>query len=1163
MLIVRVPHKHSSAEESVGVICILVTREEMERERGGGTLFFCTGVGRSAVPPPAPLQGRRERDSLAGCSLARLNSMDLASSALTGETFYVSNSYPTAYRAPHHQPSSVLYGTADYRLCLLCFLSSESAYSPSPHPHTHPSSPSPHLLAPTRRAAYTTRYLLQASRALFLHNHHSTRQDLHSLRHLMDGNYGDQRRGRGGYPPSGGYAVQGDQQRQPYAGYAQQTGYPMQNAYPSLAQQPQSQPQSQPQPQQSMYAQQQQAPYNAAAYAPGVAYPYARGGYTQQMPPYMQQQAYGMQQQLGGYNPMYGQQQRQPYAPGGYRGGAGGYGQGYNQGYQGGRGRGGRGGFQGDGQRGGRGGRGGFGQRGQRHELLCLIHVDSFATLGNASRSGTFATLMPQKLLENRPHGHHVFRLLVVVGKTYLAAAVSEPRESQDIVLAEPTSKQFMNVENVLCDEGHLLVEMESGDKLAKNLYGQLRHGLQQIAPFDREPDTAGDAEADVYTMEVEGLLKDMATQKPIFRRLEEAVKEDSERSTTLFDQLLQLSSPSLAAPDGEQPAEGAGQEGSATATTATSAAPRRTHMLLRSPQGVRLLSLALEVPSKRQVFFRRLREEGQEVARTRSGARTAPEGTLFLTLLSSVLTSTIVFNSFGVETRSSGSSVAKAAWADRDEIVDTLCTRVAEEGILLLRSNGGSCMVMALTKRLRPGFKVHEPPRSERRTISASATGGFKRGRQGDADGAGRSVKTESGAVPTQAAEASPVPTAPASLDAFAVPEPPLDWRFFHACAAAFTEGRVPERVASKEGEEAAPPPTEQQRIPLITDHIISCRAVQVLLPHFADSVLTHEKESNGGAVPPSTYVRQCSEFLGGLAQRAKELMLHAFGNYVAQSLVTELAPRAIPGTRIAAIVKEILDAVIESVSELSLQKCASNAVERAITASESLPDGHEFILRASRAMLENDTTRLVELATNQYANYVVSHLCKRLTALVVSGNYPEAAAVEKEFFTRLSGQMNALQTSRFSAGLVGWLNAEESHIAEEGDLLIITIFFFYLFVKNRKENNTKREEEEEEKLKEPWVFLLLVEEGVFHRYMHHQRLVGELLGLFLRTTTAVKQSSESGTLWPSMTLHITSPHVAAKFIFISLSLSLPCFFLFLDEELLQFFPLFFAPLF
>lgn len=853
----------------------------------------------------------------------------------------------------------------------------------------------------------------------------------------MDGNnYGDSRRGRGGYSgyPHGG--DRGDDQQQQQRGYMQ--------GYPGYGQQQQ---------QMQAYGQQQGGyPAYAAAYANAYAgYAPSRGGYTaQQMAAY--QQAY-----YGQYANMYNQQQRQQY--GGY-GGRGGY-----------RGAGGRGGARGgypggdmyqQRGRGGAGGRGGYGVRAPRQEILVVVHTDSFATLNTVSRAGSMLSLVPQRVLETRPQVPHVLRILVVVGKRYLAASVSEPKENQDIILSEETATKFLNVENVLCDEGNLFVDLESGDKLARNLYGQLRLSLVQIVSFDK-PEPAGaegeaPADADVFSMSTETLMQEMSTRKSVFAKVEEALQEDSERATKLFEDLLRLSSGTLsaAATAAAEPAEAEGEDAQSTATpaaannTTNNNAPRRTHMLLRSPQGVRLLKIALGHASKREVFFRRLQEEGEEVGLTRAPAHTAPEGTLFLTLCSSVLTSSLVFHCFGLETKLDGIAQPIPEWADRSHIIDVVCARIASEGILLLRSNGGSCMINALVRRLCPGFRLLEAPRSERR-----AAAGMKRGRGDEptAESTEKVARTEDGAASHTPTVDGGVARAPASLDGYEVPVPPQDWRFFHACAAAFVEGRIPEKMGgavrrdnnynnqnqSNAAQNPTPPTivtlkadeiTLENRISLLTDHIISCRAIQVLLPHFADAILTFEKS---GATSESDFVRQCTTFLNALTQRGKELMLHAFGNYVAQSLITELVPRAIPNTRVETVLNTLTQVVESNIVELSAQKCASNVVERAIALSEHFPQGIQFVVDVTKKILEGDDKSLMDLATSQYANYVVSLLGKKLSSISsTAANAAEALAVEKQLYSRLNQNMNQLQNSRFSSGLLNWMTAQQARLKE-----------------------------------------------------------------------------------------------------------------------------------
>lgn len=905
----------------------------------------------------------------------------------------------------------------------------------------------------------------------------------------MDGNpYGAGRgRGRGGYPGVPNVPPTEDPNQRRYGGYPMQgqppiapvQGYPPQASNPAAPNMYAAQVQAQQHQQAAIYG---GAPYSAQTSVP-AGYPAAGQGYQPQphaqhpqaAAPQGQQQQAWTQQQIAYYGadarnayaaanmyayPQQGQQgyQRQRYGEyqnNGYPQRGGGFG----------RGRGGRGGYHQEGYgghpggqwnahpgrgfnpRGGRGmGRGNRSMR--REEVLCIAHVDSFAAVHTASRTGRLASLLPPQILhrfsQQSPMGGYngmssVLRFLIVVGKRYLVAAVSEPKEAQDVVVSENTAKRFMDVENVLCDEGNLLVDLENGSKLAKHLYGQLRLSLVQMVAFDKvETMTEGKPEdgsvegQDIFTLEPEALLKGMVSKKSVFEKLEASIAEDTPASLALFEKLLKYSSPNVAVDaSGAAASAGDAADEEGMPFSGTLAVARRSHALLRSAQGTRLLTLALENPSKRAAFFQRIKEEGEEIVALRGSAFTAPEATLLLTFISSVLTSPLLFHCFGIETRLNGAVAPPPAWEDREQIMDIICTRIGAEGILLLRSNGGSCMMTALARRLRPSFPLYDGHQkvSDRRV----ATLGYKRGRGDDGN--------ETSATAADPKADLVVPFAPSTLQDVGETPAPLDWRFFHACANAFVAGRIPDRQSqpnsSGERSSSGSGPivtltqdeiTPAMRLPLLTDHIISCRAVQIFFPHFIDAVLSFEKQrafqGEAGATP-SPYVQQCMTLLETLAARAKELMLHPFGNYVAQSILLELVPRAVPHSCADTTLRSLLDSAEKNVMELGSQKCASNVVERAIGISASLKDGDAFIIRIAEVMLKSEPKTLLDMATNQYGNYVLLNVLKKLQSSSEK-NVPEKEAATKaltDISQLLSNNLSVLQGSRFSSGLVNFI--------------------------------------------------------------------------------------------------------------------------------------------
>lgn len=1027
------------------------------------------------------------------------------------------------------------------------------------------------------------------------------------------GNYGyGVNEGYGGNPnpPAPSSASQADS----YAPYQKMQYYQMQQTHLQQEQHPQ---QTHPQHQDAMAA----AYYASQYYAsPGNA-----GGVGADM---------GGRTGAGGYSPPYGY-----YPPSrggrGWRGANNGgyhstsrYGQGGGAGddyYQMGGGPSRPYGYRGGGGRGGagfRGGRGG-GYPGPRPyqprvEHHCIIYVDSFATLHSACRRGETTSLFPRQLVAQAANGtlggggsprypqggnlYHqqsppyrppvILRALVVVEKQYLVACISEPKEEQNIVLSESIARKFLNMKHILNENSQPLLQLESGGKLPKSLYHQLRAGLVQLLSLDKSEAASGNsvggeeaakdsltdpnAEQEmaelvsnpslIFDVGTDKVLKYLLSRYSVFTAVENCLKEESERSTALFGRLIEQSCNWIPRKTGanataQNDDEGEEEEGDedepasrqgttaedGSSSTTPSATPlstadgttfrRRAHPLLRTPHGVYLLQLALESPGKRGLFFRRMQEEQEQIAQ--APYHTAPEGTLFVVFFASILTCSLVFKCFGLSL--GGDLPAEECWPDQETVTQILCDRMANEGIVLVRSTGGGAVLTALLHAQRPQYSYLHPPGAPYRRKEGGAAGSGnvahgegtastfggsggarKRGRedgeeQRDANGvpsyklsASRKEFTdgttaqpggEGAARPEEEGVASRrgIKIAPTSLEAYEVPPPPKDWRFLEATVEAFCTGRIPERIPNPQavstqggagygrggrgrgrgrgagaggdmgadGSNAGANPAEpaylpvtltakevslDNRIPLLTDHVISCRALQTMLPPMADVILAYEKEEQAkrssfssawaasSEVPP--FVQKCTDFLASIIKRGKELMVQPFGNYVAQTFLSELSHRAIPGSRVESLVKDLLQLMQDSFLDFCLDKCASNVLDRAIVATESMPhEGYSFLLQGLRALVQCPDTQMVNVVSNQYGNYVVIHLLQHiddLLQLTASGSsmveqrakplsvvQEEARQLEKQFLDKVYRHLPQLQSSRFAFGLLKWVEA------------------------------------------------------------------------------------------------------------------------------------------
>lgn len=860
----------------------------------------------------------------------------------------------------------------------------------------------------------------------------------------------DASRGRGGgmYYPQGNPGMpqghqqqpqQQQQQQQMYVGGApsmpmQQGGMPYRGGYVQRGMHPGS---GYP-PQQMGYPPQggvsQGYPPNAGGYYPPQNV-HVGGGYGMQQP-YPQRGGYygGRGYGAGGAQQMQ-QQQQQPYYNNpnqGFRGGA------YRGGFTPRPGRGGRGRGDGFSRGGGRGG-----MYGPRRELYCTILLDNYSQVEEVGRKGTLETIVPpavMKTITTRARGGTI-RALLVVNQKYLGACVSTPRGTEDIILSQKTAEAFMDISYVLGDDGRRIVDMQNGSSLPRHLYAKMRSGLMRVTSFDKPSATADEAAVDLQTTPASELLSRITTDEKVYNAVSAAMAENSEASLKLFSNLMQGYQVSEGATEeeeeenaeeaennddekdkdaGAQPADG----------TTTKTTVKAQEVLLNSPQGIQILYQAMSDPSKRQCLFDMIKapmtSDSSVVLTLTPGFR------LLRTLFSSPLLTKLVFEFFGLVPPGLTSDVKPIS-----SEVDIICSVMERYGVAVSSCIGGGSLVNALLAALNPNAV-----KSVKETQSGT---GAKRSRDG---GDEESQKASQPKTETQPPAAAAAVRAPASLADYQPPSSPSDWRLYYAIASSLCSGEIPQRTArpvAQDGSKSAEAPAAEEpadtvdsRIIFVAQHLIGCRLLQHLLPELADVVLSAEKDpSVKSDAKHQLFVERCTSILQSVASQSGSLVNHSHGNHIAQTLIADLAPRAIPGTPVEAIVRTFMDIIVNQIFEISVQKFSSNCVERAITASSTIPEGSHFLLQMGRALIEKGDEQLMHIASNQYGNYVVRHLCEELTgyateavpntdSVVVS----EAKELEMRYFKAITSQTAKLQSTPYGVGLMSWTQSQRARL-------------------------------------------------------------------------------------------------------------------------------------
>ncbi|ESL05673.1 hypothetical protein TRSC58_06669 [Trypanosoma rangeli SC58] len=679
--------------------------------------------------------------------------------------------------------------------------------------------------------------------------------------------------------------------------------------------------------------------------------------------------------------------------------------------------------------------RGGYNVESDARESYFEVHLKSFAEMEEASRKGCLRESLHPTVIGRmkRRASPGVLKILVIVDHQYLAACMSVPPSDDDVVLSKEVAMQFLDLQHVYCDDGIRLVDMEDGTHVAKHVYSTLRIALQQLAAYNKA-DFRADVAADFSSPTGTLLLKDILVHRDVSTLLSEVLEGDDEAADNLWMRLLfEPSSPT--ANDG---ADGALQKQPSTGKAAAPPfLPSCEVGILATVQGTWLFRKAMMHPKRREALFRVLQDAAISPPQEESEAAASalmPEH-LFLALFSCPLASRFVFESFGLV---EGVNRCEAE-------VTVLCAALERLALKVVCSNGGSFLMTALVKALCPS-----------RFSGGQKTGG-KRGRDNDVhskqhrDAGGGRYDEDSGensnsgsgkAARTNGIDGQTQPTQVEVSDLH-VSEMWSAWRLFCAVARAFVSGSIPGDTNETEA-------TLSRRVKLLTQHVVACRAIQSFIPFFADAVVQGEidpqqrKENALNAAPGAAqFYDDCAKILSEIANQSGLLANHSYGNYVLQTVVSELAQRTVAGSPVQSMLHKVFDALIGSIFEVSMQKFASNCVETAIAACHRLPDGSTLILRFATALLSGGPNCMEQVAMHQYGNYVVRRILDSLTAIATGASATatpaevgEACGVEQRYFNNLNAQSHRLRQTSYGSGLQAWVENQRERLQDVAEV-------------------------------------------------------------------------------------------------------------------------------
>ncbi|EKF29031.1 hypothetical protein MOQ_007201, partial [Trypanosoma cruzi marinkellei] len=466
---------------------------------------------------------------------------------------------------------------------------------------------------------------------------------------------------------------------------------------------------------------------------------------------------------------------------------------------------------------------------------------------------------------------------------------------------------------------------------------------------------------------------------------------------------------------------------------------------IFATAQGTWLFRKALMYPQRREAFFRVLQDAAVAPPQDDTEAvlsPTIPER-LFLALFSSPLASRFVFECFGLV---EGVQICEAE-------LTVLCAALGRLALKVVCSTGGSFLMTALVKALCPsrftrGQKTSGKRGRDTETHSkqkhgdnesqhrASGGGGDGGGDVGSGDNEGNNTGSSEQEDKTNGMYEQNRPTHVVGQE-YRLSELSSEWRLIYAVARAFVSGPIPGDTEETEA-------TLSCRVKLLTQHVVACRSIQSLIPFFADTVAQREtdpKEPQESVqntfLDAAQFFDDCSKILSEIANQTGLLANHSYGNYVLQTVVSELTQRTVSGSIIQSILHKVFDTLISTIFEVSMQKFASNCVETAIAACHNLPDGSVLLLRFAKALLSEGPSQMERVAMHQFGNYVVRRVLDSLTDIATSAfptatpaEVQEACELEMQYFSSLSAQSHRLRQTSYGSGLQAWVENQRGRL-------------------------------------------------------------------------------------------------------------------------------------
>ncbi|KAG8339605.1 hypothetical protein ERJ75_001352300 [Trypanosoma vivax] len=667
------------------------------------------------------------------------------------------------------------------------------------------------------------------------------------------------------------------------------------------------------------------------------------------------------------------------------------------------------------------------------------MHVKNYAVLEEASRRGSLRESIDKAVLARmgRRGTPGILRILVILDRQYVAACMSVPPSPDDIVLSKAIATEFLDVRCVYCDDGLRLVEVEDGTHVAKHVYVTVRTALEQLAIYQRSL-VRKDYKWNFPGLDGTEFMKDIVTNPCVFSTLSAILRGENDDSFTA----LQLWRRLLLEPAPPDPASENGEEGQASfhcehqqqIPKADSSAPPVLEScgagIFATIQGSQLFRIGVSKPKLRQELLRLIAEvaspqgvpASEEVADAPLGTRCTVEQ-LFLGLFSCSLDTYFVFECFGC-----GEGKVRC-----DEEVDIICAGMERLALRIVCSNGGSFMMTAMVKMLCPT------------RFSASQRTGGKSAKEVDANLQHRVCNSNNGNNNNNNGNnnfldcSSDVWGAQTSVTAAGghVPGEPSYWRLFHAVARAFVDGAVPSDTG---GEKV----TLSRRVKLLTQHVVACRSIQCLVPFFVDCIVQNELDGAGQCMqqpPPKQseeqalkakaeqFYEDCKAILEEITRQCGILVNHSYGNYVLQTVIVELAHNSSSAPSLKAMLDKIFESLRTKIFEVSVQKFASNCVERAVEVCVSIENGSELILDFASAFLAEGPRRMLQVALHQYGNYVIHKVLERVTGVATGdmqatkAQMSEACQKEAQYMTIFTHNLAQLQQSSYSVGILSWM--------------------------------------------------------------------------------------------------------------------------------------------